>query len=233
MFPTTWMKYFECAISFANEIVGQLNWIELGVSCRRKWWINLVGMVPPNPPRLVKLKHFSGYPFQWNYVSTHWSANVTRRDRSQNFLPSKSADHPSLSLQLLSYFSDTGILPCSFLQSILHLLLILSHQSIYYISFYTWSKTFLQCDMRRFIWSLQRLKEIQCWDAYFNLGLERIFCFNIFNIFDIFNKCIFCRLCICICMSALNLKCICQVYMTIFGVYSVFVMYFWPAGEVY
>ena len=188
MFPTTWMKYFECAISFANEIVGQLNWIELGVSCRRKWWINLVGMVPPNPPRLVKLKHFSGYPFQWNYVSTHWSANVTRRDRSQNFLPSKSADHPSLSLQLLSYFSNTSILPCSFLQSKLHVLLLLSHQSIYYISFYTWSKTFLQCDMRRFIWSLQCLKEIQCWDAYFNLGLERIFCFNIFNIFDILGQ---------------------------------------------
>ena len=151
MFPTTWMKYFECAISFANEIVGQLNWIELGVSCRRKWWINLVGMVPPNPPRLVKLKHFSGYPFQWNYVSTHWSANVTRRDRSQNFLPSKSADHPSVSLQLLSYFSNTSILPWPFL---------------YHISFYTSSNTFLQCDRRRFIWSLQRLKEIQCWDAY-------------------------------------------------------------------
>ena len=133
MFPTTWMKYFECAISFANEIVGQLNWIELGVSCRRKWWINLVGMVPPNPPRLVKLKHFSGYPFQWNYVSTHWSANVTRRDRSQNFLPSKSADHPSLSLQLPSYFSNTSILPCSFLQSILHLLLLSSNQSISHI----------------------------------------------------------------------------------------------------
>ena len=129
MFPTTWMKYFECAISFAHEI-GQLNWIELGVSCRRKWWINLVGMVPPDPPRLVKLKHFSGYPFQWNYVSTHWSANVTRRDRSQNFLPSKSADHPSLSLQLPSYFSNTSILPCSFLQSVLHLL---SHQIISHI----------------------------------------------------------------------------------------------------
>ena len=132
MFPTTWMKYFECAISFAHEI-GQLNWIELGVSCRRKWWINLVGMVPPNPPRLVKLKHFSGYPFQWNYVSTHWSANMTRRDRSQNFLPSKSADHPSLSLQLPSYFSNTSILPCSFLQSILHLLLLSSNQSISHI----------------------------------------------------------------------------------------------------
>ena len=101
---------------------------------------------------------------------------------------------------------------------------------VYHIYFYTWSNTFLQCYMCWIIWSLQRLKEIQCWDAYFSLGLERIFCFNIFNIF---NKCIFCRLCICICMSALNLKCICQVCMTIFGVYSVFVMYFWPAGEVY
>ena len=131
MFPTTWMKYFECAISFANEI-GQLDWIELGVSCRRKWWINF-GMVSPNPSWLVKLKHFSGYPFQWNYVSTHWSANVTRRDRSQNFLPSKSADHPSLSLQLPSYFSNTSILPCSFLQSILHLLLLSSNQSISHI----------------------------------------------------------------------------------------------------
>ena len=104
---------------------------------------------------------------------------------------------------------------------------------VYHISFYTWSNTFLQCYMCWILWSLQRLKEIQCWDAYFNLGLERIFCFNIFNIVNIFNKCIFCRLCICICISVLNLKCICQVYMTIFGVYSVFVMYFWPAGEVY